>query len=166
MGIHMMMLHLQTDYRCHKVLLWSTSKSTPQNKFHNQLVWKLQTKQVNNNKQMRVEGILAMIISDSWKFTTASISLSQVAWLDSHSQCFTSQAICTFFAYPCLVVRMIDATSSSFSIHLWISHGMRPTPQMAMPNTCNNWLEANFTKMGCGSSSFPCVKKNSRSHSL
>jgi hypothetical protein len=35
---------------------------------------------------------------------------------------------------------------------------MFPTPQMVMPNTCNNWLEVNFTKMGCGSSSFPCVK--------
>jgi hypothetical protein len=150
------------DYSCRKVFLWSTSKSTPQNNFHNQLVWKLQTKQVNNNKQMSVEGIPAMIISDSWKFTTASISLSRVAQLDSHSQCFASQAICTFFAYPCRVVWMIDATSSSFSI----SHGMFPTPHMVMPNTCNNWLEVNFTKMGCGSFSFPCVKKMTQSHSL
>ncbi len=146
------------DYSCCKVFLWSTSNSTPQNNFHNQLVWKLQTKQVNNNKQMNVECIPAMIILDSWRFTTTSISLSRVARLDSHSQCFASQAICTFFAYPCRVVWMIDATSSSFSIHIWISHGMFPTPQMVMPNTCNNWLEVNFTKMGCGSSSFPCVK--------
>jgi hypothetical protein len=154
------------DYNCHKVFLWSTSKSTPQNNFHNQLVWKLQTKQVNNNKQMSVEGMHAMIISDSWRFTNASISLSRVAQLDSHSQCFAFQAICTFFAYPCRAVWMIDATSSSFSIHLWISHGMFPTPQMAMPKTCNNWLEVNFTKMGSGSSGFPCVKKLTQSHSL
>jgi hypothetical protein len=106
----------------------STLKSKPQNNFHNQLVWKLQTKEVNNNKQMSVEeGIPAMIIYDSWRFTNASISLSRVAQLDSHSQCFFAcQAICTFFAYPCRVVWMIDATSSSFSIHLWISHGMFP----------------------------------------
>jgi hypothetical protein len=108
---------------------------------------------------MSVEGIPAMIISDSWRFTTASISLNRVARLDSHSQRFAFQAICTFFAYPCQVVWMIHVTSSSFSIHLWISHGMLPTHQMVMPNTCNNWLEVNLTKMGCGSSGFLVLKK-------
>ncbi len=65
-----------------------------------------------------------------------------------YSNFFTSHVIFNCYTYAYRVDQIIFYKSSSFSIHDVAFRSMLPTLQAWRPNTCNNYFEANLTKVG------------------
>jgi hypothetical protein len=77
----------------------------------------------------------------------------------------TSHAIFNYRAYTQQVDQIVFYKSLSFSICDVVSRGMLPTPRALRPNTCNNYSEANLTKVGFENGGHCFAKITSLSHS-